>query len=365
MFFRRNVGGIRIVTGDACNCQCRYCIQHDMVAMMQKCEFNPEICEFVKQVANEAIEDGSENKLDISFTGGEPLLYFETLKQFIMDTNKVSNKVFYRIITNGKLLTDEIIDFCNQYGVVIQVSWDGFNSIYTRNYDVVSEKRYQLFKCKNLRLHSTFCNGAYPLEVMAALQDFDDEYSLVHNGKHIGTSVCPLRDNGSGDEVFQYDIGRLYSEMKMIVYNYYKSPEFADRYVIVKEWMDKLMREVCMVAESNNHITFNNRNCLDGIKNYNMDFAGNLYPCHSWRKKCGDINSNYFDYLYNVVQCEKKTFDYSKCDSCVVKHICRGGCKLTLPEQQEHYCSVSIATYKGFMEYLADPNADFFRIEVI
>lgn len=364
MYFQRNIGGIRIVTGDACNCQCRYCIQHDMVSMQQVCEYNPDICKFIKQVVDEALSEVDDQKFDISFTGGEPLLYFDVFKRFVLDMEKLSDKVSYRIITNGKLLTDDVIDFCNEHNIILQVSWDGFNSQFTRNYDVIAEKRYQLFKCENLRLHSTFCNGAYPLEVMVALQDMDDEYSVIHNGKHIGTSVCPLRENGSNNVVFQYDIGRLYSEMKMIVYNFYKNDAFARRYMIVSEWMHKLMQEVYMVARSGDKITFNNRNCLDGIKNYNMDFSGNLYPCHSWRKKCGDINSNYFDYLYNVIQCEKKGFDYNKCDRCVVKHICRGGCKLTLPEQQEHYCAVSIATYKGFMEYLADPNADFCKIEV-
>lgn len=361
MYFKRNIGGIRIITGDACNCNCRYCIQHDMISMQQECSYNPEICEFIKSVIQESENIG---KFDISFTGGEPFLYFNILKKFILDMQDVKDKVSFRVITNGKLLNDEIIDFCNCYDIVVQISWDGYNSSYTRNYDVVADKKYELFKINNLRLHATFCNGAYPFSVIKAFQDFDNEYSLFHEGNHIGTSACPLRENGTSDNVFEYDLGKLYSEMKAVVYNYYRNIEFRNEYPILKEWLEKLMREVSMVAESDDKITFNNRNCLDGIKNYNMDFAGNLYPCHSWRKKCGDIHSNYFDYLYNFIQCEKKSFDFSKCDSCVVKHICRGGCKLTLPFQQEHYCAVSIAAYKGFMEYLADPTADYFKIEV-
>ena len=360
MYLRRKIGMVWIVLGDACNCQCRYCIQHGMQKEEVLIPYNPEICNFIEEVI---AERNSEAKLKIYFTGGEPLLYFESLRKFILDMQYLAEKLEFTVITNGRALDYDKVKFFNEHNIRVQVSWDGPNSAFARGYDVVMDKKYRLLECRRLSMHATLSDAAYPLEVLDAMQSLDDEYFLLWN-HHMASGICPLKDNGSGDAVFNYDLGRLYSEMKLIVYNYYNNEAFRERYVVAKDWMDKLMAEYISVAAAGDKITIENRNCIDGIRNYCLDREGNLYPCHSMRNAAGTIHTPYFEYIQNIKASEKEWFDKSTCDKCVVKFICRGGCKLTKKEQQKHYCEATIAAYKGFTEFMLEPQKEFYKLEV-
>ena len=219
MYLRRKIGMVWIVLGDACNCQCRYCIQHGMQKEEVLIPYNPEICNFIEEVI---AERNSEVKLKIYFTGGEPLLYFESLRKFILDMQYLAEKLEFTVITNGRALDYDKVKFFNEHNIRVQVSWDGPNSAFARGYDVVMDKKYRLLECRRLSMHATLSDAAYPLEVLDAMQSLDDEYFLLWN-HHMASGICPLKDNGSGDAVFNYDLGRLYSEMKLIVYNYYNN----------------------------------------------------------------------------------------------------------------------------------------------
>ena len=58
----------------------------------------------------------------ITFSGGEPLMYFDTIKRIMTE---VGHTPLYRMMSNGTLLTKEIAGFFNQYNVIYCVSYDG------------------------------------------------------------------------------------------------------------------------------------------------------------------------------------------------------------------------------------------------
>ncbi len=93
--------------GTQCNLGCPHCHQ------TQKCfKEHPGLVNWIKS-----------QKFDrISFSGGEPLIYFETIKR-IMES--VGHEPHYRMMSNTTLLTKEMAEFFNGYHISFGVSYDG------------------------------------------------------------------------------------------------------------------------------------------------------------------------------------------------------------------------------------------------
>lgn len=93
--------------GTACNLGCPHCHQ-----VQKNFTEHPGLMDWVK----------AQGFKRITFSGGEPLMYFDTIKR-IMET--LGKDVHYRMMSNGTLLTKEIAEFFSQYNVTYCVSYDG------------------------------------------------------------------------------------------------------------------------------------------------------------------------------------------------------------------------------------------------
>jgi uncharacterized protein len=61
----------------------------------------------------------------IEFWGGEPLLYFRKLEQLVPTLDRRYPDAEFRMVTNGSLLTEEIVNFIARYDIYTIVSHDG------------------------------------------------------------------------------------------------------------------------------------------------------------------------------------------------------------------------------------------------
>ena len=65
---------ITIILGKSCNLKCKYCIQHSTKNTIKDSpNINPDIYSFIEKFSKK-------NSLTIRFVGGEPLLYFNKMK---------------------------------------------------------------------------------------------------------------------------------------------------------------------------------------------------------------------------------------------------------------------------------------------
>ena len=99
-----------------CNLACKYCFAeegeyHGRRALMSF-EVGKKALDFL--IAN----SGNRVNLEVDFFGGEPLMNWDVVKQLVeygRSREKECNKKFrFTITTNGVLLNDEIMDFCNR-----------------------------------------------------------------------------------------------------------------------------------------------------------------------------------------------------------------------------------------------------------
>lgn len=99
-----------------CNLACKYCFAeegeyHGRRALMSF-EVGKKALDFL--IAN----SGNRRNLEVDFFGGEPLMNWEVVKQLVeygRSQEKIHDKHFrFTLTTNGVLLNDEVMEFCNR-----------------------------------------------------------------------------------------------------------------------------------------------------------------------------------------------------------------------------------------------------------
>ena len=117
-----------------CNLNCEYCFAsqgkyHGDRAVMSF-EVGKQAFDFL--IAN----SGTRHNLEVDFFGGEPLMNWDVVKQLVeyaRSIEKQYNKNFrFTLTTNGLLIDDEVIDFCNKEMSNVVLSLDGRKDIHDR-----------------------------------------------------------------------------------------------------------------------------------------------------------------------------------------------------------------------------------------
>lgn len=114
---------------ERCNMRCKYCIYHEDQGGYRK--FGRQDMSF--DIAKRAIDDlvdhsKGEDKIYVSFYGGEPLISMSLLKECINYCQTIDeSRIHYAITTNATLITESIADFFAELGekIHITVSLDG------------------------------------------------------------------------------------------------------------------------------------------------------------------------------------------------------------------------------------------------
>lgn len=121
---------ILFVNSYVCNMNCPYCMHYEH---KKNKKIKPGMqfgLENSKKLFDFFIENSPHKKIQITFSGGEPLIFY---KQYIVpmvlymreQEEKCNKKIVIDMFTNGTLLNDEMIDFFIKNKVYIGVSYDG------------------------------------------------------------------------------------------------------------------------------------------------------------------------------------------------------------------------------------------------
>ena len=143
-----------------CNLACRYCFAeegeyHGRRALMSY-EVGKKALDFL--IAN----SGSRRNLEVDFFGGEPLMNWKVVKDLVKygrEQEKLHNKKFrFTLTTNGVLLNDEVMEFCNKEMGNVVLSVDGRKEVhdYMRpfrkgagSYDLIMPKFQKFAESRN------------------------------------------------------------------------------------------------------------------------------------------------------------------------------------------------------------------------
>lgn len=356
-FLNRNVNTIFIMLGNECNLNCKYCLQHPLVEHPISHEINPDIYDFIEGVCSELNDD---NTLTLQFFGGEPLLFWDNIKKVVAEIQKRKLPVEYSLMTNGKLITQEMVDFFNKYEFWICVSWDGFNVKQTRGFDAFapgSKQRKLLLQINHLGVSAVLSSYAYPVDICDAFQMIENAYFPIHN-HHLYMNVDEIMDTGGiPQDLTNFDYDRLYKEVAFLADEYLEERKNgdvpADKYARNVYIHDRYNRLRWFYTNKETPGEYTNVTCCcgNGYTTYNLGLDGTLYPCHNTSEKSGSIYDSYMDYLNNIIKTDTTKERIDVCKDCPVVAFCRGGCKMIPKDAREKtYCKLKKTVFMPILE---------------
>lgn len=356
VYLKRNVDRVFVILGTKCNLNCKYCMQHEITNKQIFNEINPEIYDFLTEIAYE----NKDKEILITFYGGEPLLYFDNIKEIVNVLNAKNGVCFrYGIITNAKLLTDEMVAFFNDNNIGVAVSYDGKNVDYTRGFDAFANPdiRQRVLALNGLSLTGVISAKNYPLDILNAMQEISNEYYQLH-GYHLQVNLDELLDVGIADNaLWNFDYDRVKREISQIVdeVDQYVKGKAYDFNNSVKVFYVNSLISAYATGEANRDKFGQFCYCGNGYSVLNIDLKGNLYPCHNTGLVVGNIKSDYFEYLNAVMKHDTTNLHGEECKKCFAFNICKGGCKL-VKDKQKNTCKLMKALYEPIIKYIKSFN---------
>lgn len=356
MFLKNNVHNIFLMLGFNCNFNCRYCLQAPNVEKTSlPTQINEDIYEFVKNIAKNQFPQ----KLNIQFYGGEPFCYFDKIQE-IHNNLKNEKNITFSFISNGSLITEDMVNWLNDNKIFGAISWDGTSTKQTRRVDVFSSKQKNtLFKLDHLGISAVLSSYTSPKQLINDFQALSNEYYEKHQ-YHLNFNIDEIFDTGLADRtLLDCDYEKIKNESRELIKEYlkiktnkseiteecYQKTKYAlfayyDRfYWAIKQYLDNPDYTIMPW-------------CGNGFEVLNLDLEGNLYSCHNCTDKLGTIYSRMSNYVENFIRTSSlESRINNKCKKCSVYPVCRGGCKLVKDRAlDESYCKLKTANFGPILE---------------
>lgn len=315
------INKIFLMMGHLCNFQCKYCLQEPVKLDIDNIDSSYLSKDLYNYIDN-LIEDLSYNNdytLSVVFWGGEPLLYWKIIKEFVLH---YGDKLKYVIISNGSLLTQDKVDFLKEHCISFVLSHDGKETVKTRGVDVLQRDDILdlVGQIPHITLNSVI--SSYNQDYNELFNYWGEKYpNFVGNVEMLRVTWNMPKDLIDIDfDIFRKGLKNLFRDsiekLKKCKY---------DNKTIEAE---KIVRSVCRSVKNKR---FHFPKCYQVEKVLNVDLDGNIYVCHNSNVKIGNIKDDRIQYLNRYkdwIELKKKR----KCDDCDIKYFCQGGCPLDITD---------------------------------
>lgn len=294
-FFKKIITtkSIFIILTTDCNLRCSYCFEQGIKKETLKMTKLSELLTYIDVWMN------GETSLEVVFTGGEPLLNFELLKELTLKLNLKYNTLF-SLISNGTLFNNKHILFFNKYNYSIQLTLDGwrYNHNKQRSNNIIKDSYSFLLKMSSKIL---LTNINLTIRVNINKINRTDIYKIINDYKN------NLKNNNF-----------------KIYFDFIDIDKKSNLYLSSNEKLILLYKIYYLLSKANKKIPYSyviGGNCQ--IRNRNsITINSNLYiyNCYSFvsEEKLG-VSFNEIDTLYKS---KYSCFN----ENCFYYSLCKGGC---------------------------------------
>lgn len=322
-----------IMLGDACNFECAYCLQGEHKEKIIQPTISQRLLDFLDK-------QKEINEIGLYFFGGEPLLYYPTIKEIV---TRYKNKFRYEIVSNGSLLSEEIVRFLNKYSIKFQLSHDSDISKITRKKDVLKDKKIKdLFdKIENRSINVTYTSITPTIETV--MTSYKESHSVLFNvmSNTTDTEISKIYAN-IDDEKYKKDLEYLLRSYE----NYINGDTSKWReYENVRQLMVSM--SIYLSEGSNTNRCYD---CVKGMEMLNIDCQGNLYLCHNSKEKVGTVDEDISivkERISNII-CKRR----EKCRMCSFGKVCGGNCVLLTEEGEKQKCKLFKILYSTLIPWM-------------
>lgn len=321
-----------------CNFVCPYCYENRRKGKMS-IEVQDAIIDFIYRNLDKGVK-----LLDITWYGGEPLLYPDIIKNMAGRIRKIADEhsceLNMYMVTNGFLLTPELVEMIDSIGVVkVQITLDGLKDSHDARRHLMNGKGTFDKIYNNLRLFEE-----YPVRVDIRMnvdnQNYKDYIGLQKkieelDNPNIVLYPSPVEDINP-DTVNEISDFMTFDEFEKFAENINKE---SNAKAVTTSVLDD--RYCYCQAETEN--------------NYVIDELGNCYKCWDQvgriENSCFNITKENEKNYMNIVKflCWNP-FDDPKCKKCVFLPICFGGCKFHRMNSKKYDCGFTKESMKSYLE---------------
>lgn len=310
-----------------CNLACQYCFAeegeyHGRRALMSF-EVGKKALDFL------VAHSGNRINLEVDFFGGEPLMNWQVVKDLVAYGRSLEEphhkKFRFTLTTNGVLLNDEILEFCNKEMANVVLSIDGRKEVHDRmrpfrggqgSYDLIVPKFRKVAESRNQMNY--YVRGTF-----------------THHNLDFSKDVLHLADLGFK----QISVEPVVAKPE----DHYAIQE-EDLPVLMEEY-DKLAKEIIRYRKEGKGFNFFHfmidleggpcvakrlSGCGSGTEYLAVTPWGDLYPCHQFVGNEEFLMGNVEEGIVrtDIRDCFKECNVYAKdkCKKCFAKFYCSGGC---------------------------------------
>ena len=310
-----------------CNLACKYCFAeegeyHGRRALMSF-EVGKKALDFL--IAN----SGNRINLEVDFFGGEPLMNWNVVKQLVeygRSQEKEHNKKFrFTLTTNGVLLNDEIMEFCNKEMSNVVLSLDGRPEVNDRmrpfrngkgSYELIVPKFQKFAKSRGEKDY--FVRGTFTRNNL----DFGND--VLHYAD-LGFEKLSMEPVVASPEepysIREEDLPQIMDEYDRLAKEFVKRQKEGRGFKFFHFMLD-LSQGPCVAKRLSG--------CGSGTEYLAVTPWGDLYPCHQFVGNEEFLLGNVDTGVVNTkVRDEFKlcnVYAKEKCKNCFARFYCSGGC---------------------------------------
>ncbi|MCM1271998.1 MAG: thioether cross-link-forming SCIFF peptide maturase [Clostridium sp.] len=311
-----------------CNMACKYCFADEG-------SYNGKPRELMSaEVGKKALDflvehSGNRVNLEVDFFGGEPLMNFEAVKEIVAygrSIEKAAGKNFrFTLTTNGILLNDEVVEFCNKEISNVVLSLDGRKCVNDNmrpfangkgSYDVIVPK-FQNFVAKRGD-KSYYVRGTFTRHNLDFLEDFKAMVDLGFREISLEPVVAGPDCDYSIREEDIWTICNQYDELA----KYLIALTRGGTPVTFFHFMLDLNGGPCVYKRLSG--------CGSGTEYLAVTPTGELYPCHQFVSYDEFKLGNVFDGIAKTDITDEfklcNVYAKDKCRDCFARFYCSGGC---------------------------------------
>ena len=310
-----------------CNLNCSYCFA-------SQGKYNGERAVMSFEVGKQALDflianSGTRHNLEVDFFGGEPLMNWQVVKDLVLyarSIEKQHNKNFrFTLTTNGILIDDDVIDFCNKEMSNVVLSLDGRKEVHDRyrvdyagngSWERVVPKFQKLVAArggKNYYMRGTFTHANPDF-----LNDIKCMLDLGFTELSMEPVVCPKDDPEALTPEDIETIKDQYDQLAELMRQRRKE----GRPFTFYHYMIDLKGGPCIYKRISG--------CGSGTEYMAVTPWGDLYPCHQFvgdeSYKLGDIWNGVSNHERQEEFRSCNVYARPECADCWAKLWCSGGC---------------------------------------
>jgi len=329
--FKEKSGGVIkalcLHVAHTCNLNCSYCFA-------SQGKYNGERAVMSFEVGKQALDflvahSGTRRNLEVDFFGGEPLMNFEVVKQltaYARSIEKDAHKNFrFTLTTNGMLIDDDVIDFCNREMSNVVLSLDGRKEVHDRfRVDYAGNGSWERIVPKYQKLVAArggknyYIRGTFTHHNPDFLNDIRTMLDLGFTELSMEPVVCAPDDPSALTAEDRALVMKQYEELAALMLERERSGKPFTFY----HYMLDLSGGPCIYKRISG--------CGSGTEYMAVTPWGDLYPCHQFvgdeHFKLGDIWHGLDNPAVQGEFAACNVYAKPECRDCWARLYCSGGC---------------------------------------